>query len=190
MELIIKAAAAALTAGLVGLLIKRSNPELSLALSACTVALILIGALGFAKGILELSEAVKTIAGGSAKFISPVLKCVAGHSHKACFGALPRGFPERGRLGCGTGRNALRVQRGPAADNEYAEDDRWYGLKKLFLILLFCPLFFTPCSAEALYDQAADMSGVYEIQRALPEEEREISGELRVGMGVTIRAAP
>ena len=74
MELIIKAAAAALTAGLVGLLIKRSNPELSLALSACTVALILIGALGFAKGILELSEAVKTIAGGSAKFISPVLK--------------------------------------------------------------------------------------------------------------------
>lgn len=60
-----------------GLLIKRSNPELSLALSACTVALILIGALGFAKGILELSEAVKTIAGGSAKFISPVLKCVA-----------------------------------------------------------------------------------------------------------------
>lgn len=77
MELIIKAAAAALTAGLVGLLIKRSNPELSLALSACTVALILIGAMGFAKGILELSEAVKTIAGGSAKFISPVLKCVA-----------------------------------------------------------------------------------------------------------------
>ena len=30
-------------------------------------------------------------------------------------------------------------------------------MKKLFLILLFCPLFFTPCSAEALYDQAADM---------------------------------
>ena len=53
-------------------------------------------------------------------------------------------------------------------------------MKKLFLILLFCPLFFTPCSAEALYDQAADMSGVYEIQRALPEEERKISGELRV----------
>lgn len=77
MELIIKAAAAALTAAVVGLLIKRANPEISLLLSACTVALILIAAMGFAGGLRELSEAVKTIAGSSQTLVGPVLKCVA-----------------------------------------------------------------------------------------------------------------
>lgn len=77
MELIFKAAAAALIAGAVGLLIKRSNPEISLLLSVCTVALIMIAALGFAEGLKELAAAVKTIAGSSETLIAPVLKCVA-----------------------------------------------------------------------------------------------------------------
>lgn len=77
MELIIKAAAAALTAAVVGLLIKRSNPEISLLLSSCTVALIMIAAIGFAQGIRELANAVKTIAGSQSTLIAPVLKCVA-----------------------------------------------------------------------------------------------------------------
>lgn len=77
MELIFKAAAAALIAGAVGLLIKRSNPEVSLLLSACTVALILIAALGFAEGLRELADAVRIITGSSETLIAPVLKCVA-----------------------------------------------------------------------------------------------------------------
>lgn len=77
MELIFKAAAAALIAGAVGLLIKRSNPELSLLLSACTVALIMIAVLGFAEGLRELADMVKTITGSSETLIAPVLKCVA-----------------------------------------------------------------------------------------------------------------
>ena len=77
MELVLKASAAALTAAIVCLLIKRGNPEISLLLSICTVSLILIAALGFAEGIRELASAVKTVAGSSETLAAPVLKCVA-----------------------------------------------------------------------------------------------------------------
>ncbi|MEA5152459.1 MAG: stage III sporulation AC/AD family protein [Oscillospiraceae bacterium] len=77
MELVLKASAAALTAAIVCLLIKRGNPEISLLLSICTVSLILIAALGFAEGIRELATAVKTVAGSSETLAAPVLKCVA-----------------------------------------------------------------------------------------------------------------
>ena len=77
MELVLKASAAALTAAIVCLLIKRGNPEISLLLSICTVSLILIAALGFAEGIRELASAVKTVAGSSETLAAPVLKYVA-----------------------------------------------------------------------------------------------------------------
>lgn len=77
MELLIKAGAAALTAAAIGLLIKSRNPELSLLLSACTVALILIASLGFAQSLEELAEAVRTVAGSTQTLTTPVLKCVA-----------------------------------------------------------------------------------------------------------------
>lgn len=77
MELLFKAAAAALTAAAVGLLIKNRNPELSLLLGAGTAALILIASAGFLKGLRELADTVKTIAGSSEALIAPVLKCVA-----------------------------------------------------------------------------------------------------------------
>ena len=77
MELMIKAAAAALSAAAMVQLIKRSNPELSLLLSACAVTLILIAALGFLGGMKELTDAVKTIAGSNETLTGPVLKCVA-----------------------------------------------------------------------------------------------------------------
>lgn len=48
MELIMKAAAVALIAGMMGLLIKRSNPEISLLLSAAAVTMIGIAAMSFA----------------------------------------------------------------------------------------------------------------------------------------------
>jgi len=77
MELIIKSAATALIAAVVGLLIKRSNPEISILLSSCTVAVIITSAIGFANGIKELAETVRIIGGGSETFALPVLKCVA-----------------------------------------------------------------------------------------------------------------
>lgn len=77
MELIFKAAAAALAASAAALLIKRTNPEISLLLGACTAALIAIAAMGFAKSLRELSDAVRTISGTAAAFTAPVMKCAA-----------------------------------------------------------------------------------------------------------------
>lgn len=77
MELIVKAAALALTAALIGIVLRRTNPELSLLLSICTVVLIMGAALGFAKSFTELAQTVQRIFGVSETLIKPVLKCVA-----------------------------------------------------------------------------------------------------------------
>ena len=77
MELIVKAAALALTAALIGIVLRRTNPELSLLLSICTVVLIMGAALGFAKSFTELAQTVQRIFGVSETMIKPVLKCVA-----------------------------------------------------------------------------------------------------------------
>lgn len=53
-------------------------------------------------------------------------------------------------------------------------------MKKWLLVLLLCPLFTTVCYAEDLYERTADMAEVYAVEEALPEEQREISGELEV----------
>ena len=77
MELIVKAAALAMTAALIGIVLRRTNPELSLLLNICTVVLIMGAALGFAKSFTELAQAVQRIFGVSETLIKPVLKCVA-----------------------------------------------------------------------------------------------------------------
>ena len=77
MELIVKAAALALTAALIGIVLRRTNPELSLLLSICTGVLIMGAALGFAKSFTELAQTVQRIFGVSETLIKPVLKCVA-----------------------------------------------------------------------------------------------------------------
>lgn len=77
MELIVKAAALAMTAALIGIVLRRTNPELSLLLSICTVVLIMGAALGFAKSFTELAQTVQRIFGVSETLIKPVLKCVA-----------------------------------------------------------------------------------------------------------------
>lgn len=77
MELIVKAAALALTAALIGIVLRRTNPELSLLLNICTVVLIMGAALGFAKSFTELAQTVQRIFGVSETLIKPVLKCVA-----------------------------------------------------------------------------------------------------------------
>ena len=77
MELIVKAAALALTAALIGIVLRRTNPELSLLLNICTVVLIMGAALGFTKSFTELAQTVQRIFGVSETLIKPVLKCVA-----------------------------------------------------------------------------------------------------------------
>ena len=53
-------------------------------------------------------------------------------------------------------------------------------MKKLILILLLWPLFVSPCYAEGLYERAAEETGAYAVEEALPETERELSGPLRL----------
>lgn len=77
MELILKAAALALTAALIGIVLRRTNPEMTLLLSICTVVLIMGAALGVAKSFTELAQTVQRIFGVSETLIKPVIKCVA-----------------------------------------------------------------------------------------------------------------
>lgn len=77
MELVLRSAAVALSATLAGLLLKKNNPELSLTLSMTAVAVIMIAALSFIKGILELGETVQNLFGVSETLVLPVIKCVA-----------------------------------------------------------------------------------------------------------------
>ena len=72
-----KAAALALTAALIGIVLRRTNPEMTLLLSICTVVLIMGAALGFAKSFTELAQTVQRIFGVSETMIKPVIKCVA-----------------------------------------------------------------------------------------------------------------
>ena len=72
-----KAAALALTAALIGIVLRRTNPELSLLLNICTVVLIMGAALGFTKSFTELAQTVQRIFGVSETLTKPVLKCVA-----------------------------------------------------------------------------------------------------------------
>lgn len=77
MELVLKAAALALTAALIGIVLRRTNPEMTLLLSVCTVVLIMGAALGFAQSFTELAQTVQRIFGVSETLIKPVIKCVA-----------------------------------------------------------------------------------------------------------------
>lgn len=76
MELILKSAAIALVSAIVGLIIKKYNPEISILLSSCTVAMIGIAAVSFASNLKNLVYTVRTIAGTSDVFVAPILKCV------------------------------------------------------------------------------------------------------------------
>ena len=76
MELILKSAAIALVSAIVGLIIKKYNPEISILLSSCTVAMIGIAAVSFASNLKNFVYTVRTIAGTPDVFIAPILKCV------------------------------------------------------------------------------------------------------------------
>jgi len=76
MDLVLKAAAAALSAAVIGLVIKQKNPELALLLSICTVTLIMIAVVGYASGLQELLDTVRTLSGRNETVTGPVIKCI------------------------------------------------------------------------------------------------------------------
>ncbi len=53
-------------------------------------------------------------------------------------------------------------------------------MKKILLILLLSPFFFTQCYADDLYSRLGDLSNAYEIESMLPDSAQEISGKLRL----------
>ena len=73
----LRCAAAALTAAVMGLLIKQKNPELAMLLSIVTVAMILLAAFSLFAGIWELRDTVNAIIGRHEELTAPLFKCFA-----------------------------------------------------------------------------------------------------------------
>ena len=76
MEVVIRIAAAALLATIVILLLRRSNPELSVPLGAAVCTLGLFAVLGALQPVKEFLDEVERLSGLSAAYFLPVLKCV------------------------------------------------------------------------------------------------------------------
>lgn len=77
MELVFRISAAAVCALVIGLLLKRTNPELSALLSVAVMAMILLAALRLSSGFQELLGLLRSQFGLTETMIQPVLKCVA-----------------------------------------------------------------------------------------------------------------
>ena len=76
MELLIKAAVAAIVGSLVALLVRRSNPELSLLLTLAVSLGAVAVALKMSDGVMEVVSLAQEYTGMSAAVTAPVLKCV------------------------------------------------------------------------------------------------------------------
>lgn len=76
MEILIKAAVAGMAGSLMALLIKRSAPELSLALGAAAAGLAALLAMELFGGLKDILELAQTQTGLSTAVTAPVLKCV------------------------------------------------------------------------------------------------------------------
>lgn len=78
MDLILKAGAAAVLTAVVGLLLKKHNPEAALLLGAVTAVGLICAALGMLNGFGELRRLARQMIGRDSElFLSPVLKCLA-----------------------------------------------------------------------------------------------------------------
>ena len=73
-----KAAAAALLASVLGLLIRRHNPEGALLLGAACAIGILAASIGILDGFSALRKLIRQSTGGEGeRYLSPILKCLA-----------------------------------------------------------------------------------------------------------------
>ncbi len=76
MTLLLKAAVTALAGAVLGLVLKRSAPELGLALSAAVSVLAALLALELVSGLKEILDLARTQTGLSPAVLRPVMKCV------------------------------------------------------------------------------------------------------------------
>ena len=76
MELLLKTSSVAILAIVAGVLIKKSNPELSFLLSVSVVTMILLAAVGVSDGLRSLRQAVKLLYGDSEIYISAIFRCL------------------------------------------------------------------------------------------------------------------
>lgn len=77
MAWLVKACAAAVTAAVLGVLLKKTNAELTLLLGLLTVVLIAMAALSFLQEIGQLLDEIYTMTDKSDMMLRPVLKCLA-----------------------------------------------------------------------------------------------------------------
>ena len=77
MELILRCSAVAVTMALVCLLIKKTNPEIAMLLSICSVCVMLIAIFGMSKTVVSLVDTIKQLYGTGSSYISPIIKCLA-----------------------------------------------------------------------------------------------------------------
>ena len=76
MEIIAKCAAAAVFMSAAALLVKKHNPELSLAAGIALTVLILSSSLGLLNALKELIDCAVEMLGSSTTLIRPMLKCL------------------------------------------------------------------------------------------------------------------
>lgn len=86
MELIFKCAGAGLLSAVCALLLRRSNPEFSFALSAVTVAVLLLAGASLLGEILRALREMTALLGAGSVELRPVLKCL-GIASVSRFGA-------------------------------------------------------------------------------------------------------
>ncbi len=75
MDTLIKGAAMGITAAVLGLMLKKTGPELALLLAAAACAAILSGAFAMASDIVAFADDLALESGLSGELMAPVLKC-------------------------------------------------------------------------------------------------------------------
>ena len=89
MELITKVSAAAICASVLSLLVKKTNPELSVLMSLAVISAIVFAGLSAAEGVRGIINEVKTVLADCADYLLPVMKCtgigiVTGCASRLC----------------------------------------------------------------------------------------------------------
>lgn len=89
MELMAKVSAAAVSASLLSLIIKKTNPEFSMLLSLSVISVIVFTGLSAAEGVTEIIKEIKLILADCGEYILPVGKCavigmVTGIASRLC----------------------------------------------------------------------------------------------------------
>ena len=76
MDIIIRAAAAAVVGSILALLLKKNTPELSLMAAMATGMTVIFLAVSLCGGIVDVLRRAVRVSGAAAMYVSPVMKCV------------------------------------------------------------------------------------------------------------------